>query len=127
MKEVRELFQSKFNDISTIESGPPIPDSIIEEGTTYFGYELQESFLNSDTDSNYAMQISIIGTLVRKDIATENTLEIIDEALESLKEKLKELHIRYSYKDISIDNGIRKMQVSGECRYSELIKKSRVQ
>ena len=73
------------------------------------------------------MQISIIGTLVRKDIATENTLEIIDEALESLKEKLKELHIRYSYKDISIDNGIRKMQVSGECRYSELIKKSRVQ
>ena len=123
---MRELIQSKFGLIQDVECGPPIPDSIVEEGTTQFGYELQENCLNSDTDSNYAMQVSIIGRIVRKDNPTENTLEIIDEALSSLKEKLKELKFKYSYKDISMDNGIRKIQLSGETKYSELIKNNRV-
>ena len=46
MKEMRELIQSKFGLIQDVECGPPIPDSIVEEGTTYFGYELQENCLN---------------------------------------------------------------------------------
>lgn len=123
MQDLRELIQSKFNEISVLESGPPIPDSVVEEGKTYFGYELSEDFLDSDMDSNYVMQVSIIGRVVRKNSTSENTLEIIDKALEELKKKLKELKIRYSYKDITMDNNIRKILVTANVKYNELLKK----
>lgn len=123
MQDLRELIQSKFNEIIDLESGPPIPDSVVEEGKTYFGYELFEDFLDSDMDSNYVMQVSIIGRIVRKNSTSENTLEIIDKALEELKKKLKELKIRYSYKDITMDNNIRKILVTGNVKYNELLKK----
>ncbi len=122
MKEIRELVQSKLEEISNIDSGVPIPDDIIESGKTYFGYELQEDYQNSDTDSNYTMQITLIGRLVRKDDHTENTLEIMDLAIAELKSKLKELHFRYSIRDVSLDNGIRKMLVSGVVVYNEINK-----
>ena len=90
MNDIRTYIQSKLSEIIDVESGPPIPDSIVEEGKTYFGYELQEDFNSSDTDNNYVMQVSIIGRIVRKEDSTENTLEIVDEALNNIKEKLKE-------------------------------------
>lgn len=123
MKEIRELIQSKLEEINNLESGVPIPDDIVEDGKTYFGYELQEDNVGSDLENNYTMQVSIIGRIVRKNDVTENTLEIIDEALKEIKKKLKELNFKYSYKDITLDNGIRKIQVSGSAKYNEINKK----
>lgn len=123
MKEIRDLIQSKFNEIKDLESGPAIPDDIVENETTYFGYELQEDYLNSDLDSNYTMQINITGRLIRKNNSAENTLEIIDKVLSKLKEKLKELNFKYSYQDITMDNGIRKILVIGKVNYNEINKK----
>lgn len=123
MKEIRELIQSKLDEIDNLESGVPIPDEIVEDGKTYFGYELQEDNAGSDLENNYTMQVSIIGRIVRKNNVTENTLEIIDEALKEIKKKLKELNFKYSYKDITLDNGIRKIQVSGSAKYNEINRK----
>lgn len=123
MKEIRELIQSKLDEIDNLESGVPIPDDIVEDSKTYFGYELQEDNAGSDLENNYTMQVSIIGRIVRKNDVTENTLEIIDEALKEIKKKLKELNFKYSYKDITLDNGIRKIQVSGSAKYNEINRK----
>ena len=122
MNDIRTYIQSKFDEIEGIDSGVPIPDSIVEEGKTYFGYELQEDFNSSDTDNNYVMQVSIIGRIVRKEDSTENTLQIVDEALKKIKEKLKEMNFKYSYKDITLDE-FRKIQVTGNVFYNELNKK----
>ena len=121
MNDLRTYIQSKLNEIESIESGRPFPDNVIEDGVTYFGYELQEDFINSDCDSNYSMRISLIGRLVRKENSNENTLQIIDEALAQLKSKLKEMKFRYSYKDVSIETGIIKIQVTAEATYNEII------
>lgn len=123
MNELRDIIQSKLNEIDNIDSGPPIPDDIVELGKTYFGYELQEDSIGSDMDRNYTMQMSLTGRLVRKNDPTENTLEKIDIALSKLKSKLKELNIKYSYRDISMDNGIRKILVTGNVTYNEIKKK----
>ena len=122
MNDIRTYIQSKFDEINGVDCGVPIPDLVVEDGKTYFGYELQEDFINSDCDSNYTMQISIIGRIVRKEDATENTLQIVDEALEKIKEKLKEMNFKYSYKDITLDE-FRKIQVTGNVFYNELNKK----
>ncbi len=123
MNEIRELIQSKLDMIEDVDSGVPIPDSIVEEGKTYFGYELQEAFVNLDCDSNYIMRIHLIGRIVRKENSEDNTLQKIDEALSKIKEKLKELHFNYGYRDVSLDNGIRKIEVTGEALYNEINKK----
>ena len=122
MNGIRTYIQSKLNEIVNVESGPPIPDSIVENGKTYFGYELQEDFRDSDTDSNYTMEIYLLGRIVRRENANEDTLSIIDSALNSIKTKLKEMNFKYSYKDITLDE-FRKIQVSGRVLYNELNKK----
>jgi hypothetical protein len=123
MKELRELIQSQLNGISNVDSGVPIPDDIVEIGKTYFGYELQEDNIGSDMENNYTMQVNITGRIVRKDNPNENTLEIIDNALAEIKKKLKGLNFKYSYKDITLDNGIRKILVTGNAKYNEINKK----
>lgn len=123
MKELRELIQSQLNGISNVDSGVPIPDDIVEIGKTYFGYELQEDNIGSDMENNYTMQVNITGRIVRKDNPDENTLEIIDNALAEIKKKLKGLNFKYSYKDITLDNGIRKILVTGNAKYNEINKK----
>ena len=104
MNDIRTYIQSKFNEIENVDCGVPIPDSIIEDGKTYFGYELQEDFESSDTDKNYIMRL------------------IVDEALNQIKAKLKEMNFKYSYKDITLDE-FRKIQVTGNVFYNELNKK----
>lgn len=123
MNDLRELIQSKLSEITDIKVGPPILDSVIEDDTTYFGYELNESFVNSDMDKNYTMRVGLIGRLVRKEKPTEDTLLIVDSALSQIKTKLKELNIKYSYNDVSLGDGFRKIQVSGDVKYNELNKK----
>lgn len=122
MDDIRTFIQSKLSEIADVDSGPPIPDSIVEEGKTYFGYEVQEDFRNSDCDNNYVMQVSIIGRIVRHENALENTLQIVDTALSEIKDKLKEMNFKYSYRDITLDE-FRKIQVTGNVFYYELNKK----
>lgn len=120
MKELREVIQSKLDEIDNLDCGAPIPDDLVEASKTYFGYELQEDNIGSDLDKNYTMQVTIIGRIVRKNNASENTLEKIDIALSNIKMKLKELNFKYSYKDITLENGIRKILVTANGKYNEL-------
>ena len=122
MDEIRELIQGKLAEITSVDCGVPIPDGMVEDGETYFGYELQEEYIDSDLGKNYTMEINLTGRLVRKENPEENTLQIMDNALSEIKEKLKELNFKYSYNDISFDNSIRKMLVKARVRYNEMNK-----
>ena len=119
MDETRTLIQAKLDEIESVDSGVPIPDGMVEEGQTYFGYELQEEYRDSDLNKRYIMQIFLTGRLVRKESDEENTLQIMDHALELIKEKLKELNFKYSYNDVSFQDGIRKILVKANVRYYE--------
>ncbi len=119
MDGIRKLIQSKLQEIADVDSGVPVPDGMIENGKTYFGYELQEDYRNADLSKRYVMQINLTGRLVRKEDPEENTLEVLDTALQSIKDKLKELNFKYSYNDISFQDGIRKILVKGYVRYYE--------
>lgn len=120
MDEIRELIQSKLNEIASIDAGVPIPDGMVEDGQTYFGYELMETYRDSDLHKCYTMQVDLTGRLVRKENETENTLQIMDSALEDIKAKLKELNMKYSYNDVSFQDGIRKILVKANVRYNEI-------
>ena len=120
MDEIRVIIQSKLNEIKSIDAGVPVPDGMVEDGKTYFGYELQETYRGSDLSKNYTMQIDLTGRLVRKESTEENTLQIMDTALSDIKEKLKELNFKYSYNDISFQDGIRKILVKANVRYNEI-------
>lgn len=123
MNGIREIIQSKLDEIENMECGVPIPDDIVEEGKTYFGYEIQEDYLNSDFDKNYTMQVNITGRIVRKNNSLEDTLKIVDEAISNLKIKLKDLNFKYNFKDITLENNIRKILVTGNTKYNEMNKK----
>lgn len=119
MDEIRKKIQEEFDQIADIDCGVPIPDGMVENGKNYFGYELQETYRGSDFDKRYTMQVDISGRLVRKDDPETNTLETLDNALEELKTALKNLNFKYSYNDISFQDGIRKILVRGNARYNE--------
>ena len=120
---MREFIQNKLNEINELESGPPIADDVVEDGKTYFGYDLQETYIDSDYDNNYTMQVNLTGRLVRKINPTENTLAIVDGILSKLKEKFKEINFKYNYQDVTLDNGIKKIVVTAEGIYNEMNKK----
>ena len=119
MDGIRTLIQERLSNLQSVDCGVPIPDGMVEDGQTYFGYELQETYRGSDFNKRYIMQVDLTGRLVRKENAEENTLRIMDEALEEIKEALKSLNFKYSYNDISFQDGIRKFLVKGNTRYSE--------
>lgn len=120
---MREFIQNKLNEITELESGPPIADDVVEDDKTYFGYDLQETYIDSDFDNNYTMQVNLTGRLVRKINPTENTLAIVDSVLSKLKEKFKEINFKYNYQDVTLDNGIKKIVVTAEGIYNEMNKK----
>ncbi len=117
---MREFIQNKLNEISNVESGNFIPDGLVEIGTTYFGYQLQEDYQSSDFDKNDVRRISIIGFIVRKNKSTENTLEIIDNAKNQIQNKLKELNFRVSSQDITLSDDIRKIKITGNVFLNEI-------
>lgn len=120
MNELRELFQEEFDRISTVESGVPTPDSMVEEGVTYFGYELEERYQNQDLNHSNVMQVILTGRIVRRKSSSENTLAIVDEALENIKAALKNLNIDYSYRDVSqFTDGFQKIAIEGSTYYYE--------
>ena len=120
MEQIREMIQEKLKEISDLEVGIAIPDGMVEEGTTYFGYELQEIYVGSDLGKNYTMEVSLTGRLVRRKSANENATAIVDAALENIKAKLKELNFKYTYNDINTDDNFRKILVKGTVRYNQL-------
>ena len=124
MDDIRKMIQTALSPQGEydpeIEVGVPVPDDMIEDGVTYFGYTLSESYVDSDFDRNYTMQISLIGYLVRKNNSGENTLEIIDTALSYIKQALKSLHFNYSYDDVTISDNVRKIQVTATVKYNEI-------
>ena len=117
---MRTLIQEKLDEISSIESSEPITDDIVEKNKTYFGYELTTTYVNSDLENNYTYRATITGHIIRKRIATENTLEILDLATKEIVDKLKELNFKCSFQDVSIDNGIKKIRLTGYVEYNEI-------
>jgi hypothetical protein len=117
---MREYIQSKLNELSNIEIGPFIPDGMIENKTTYFGYQLQEDYQSSDMDKKDHIRVSIQGFILRKVSTNEDTLQIIDEASKEIKNKLKELNFKVSLKDVTLNDDIRKIQVTGYVYYNEI-------
>ena len=120
MDELRTLIQSKLEEIQDIEVTSEIPDDILEKDITYFSYTLQTSYNGSDTGQNYTYNVNILGYVKRLQNDTENTLKIVDDATTEIKNKLKELNIHTSFYDVSVIDGIRKIQVRGECMYNEI-------
>ena len=120
MDELRTLIQSKLEEIQNIEVTPEIPDDILEKDNTYFSFTLQKLYNGSDTGENYTYMVTLLGYIKRLQNDTENTLKIVDEATTKIEEKLKELNIHTSFNDVSVIDGIRKIQVRGECMYNEI-------
>ena len=117
---MRVYIQTKLNELSNIEIGPFIPDGMIENKTTYFGYQLQEDYQNSDMNKNDHIRVSIQGFIVRKITNDEDTLQIIDTASKQIKDKLKELNFKVSLKDVTLADDLRKIQVTGYVYYNEI-------
>lgn len=120
MDELRTLIQTKLEEIEDLEVSAEVPDNMLEDGKTYFSYNLQKTYLNGDHDKNYAYQVNLTGFIKRLEKPEENTLKIIDNISDKIGSKLKELNIKCDFVDVSVLDGIRKTQVSGETIYNEI-------
>lgn len=120
MNDLRTLIQGKLSELQNVDCGIPCPDDMIEDEQTYFGYSLSEDYIDGDFGKNYSMQVTINGHLVRRNNDAENTVQIIDEALENVLGVLKALNIKYTYEDVNIDRNIRKVHITGYVRYNEI-------
>lgn len=117
---MREVIQSKLEEIENLEVTTEMADDILETEITYFSFTLFEDFQDSDLNNNFTYKESLIGYIKRLEEPTENTLEIVDKAREQIKQKLKELNIKSSFQDVSISNGIRKIKCTGDCMFNEI-------
>ncbi|MBR4486118.1 hypothetical protein IKS57_01945 [bacterium] len=116
---MREVIQAMLEEIQDIEVTTELPDEVLEESKTYFSFTLQNDYQNEDIDQNYTYRPYILGYVKRVENLEENTLEIVDRATEDIVNKLKELNIRASYRDVTLDK-IRKIQVTGYSLYNEI-------
>ena len=117
---MRATIQSKLEEISNIESGKIIADDVVVESTTYFGYDLSQNYINSDLQKNYTYRVNITGYVVRLLDTTENTQQIVDNAVENIKDKLKELNFKCSSRDINLNDRLVKVQITGYADYNEI-------
>lgn len=116
---MREEVQAKLEEIQNIEITSELPDEVLEENKTYFSYSLQNDYQGSDLNKNYTYRPFIIGYVKRIENLEENTLDIVDKATEDIVNKLKELNIRTSFRDVTLDK-VRKVQVTGWGLYNEI-------
>lgn len=117
---MRALIQNKLEELETIECGEIISDDIIEDDVTYFGYQVNKNFINSDFNQNHTYRVLINGYVTRRIKPEENTTEIVDSTSEEIINKLKELNFKCNSEDISIDNNIKKMKINGHTIYNEI-------
>lgn len=120
MNKLRDLIQEKLEEIQDLEVTSEIPDSMLEKDKTYFSYNLQKTYSDSDFDKNFTYRINLTGYVKRLENPEENTLEITDKIADEIEKKLKDLNIKSSYIDISVIDGIRKKQILGEVKYNEI-------
>jgi hypothetical protein len=119
MNELRKSIQLKMSEISDLISGDIIPDTLIETGTTYFGYQLSSNYIESNMALKSVNRVSLTGFITRHVDSSENTVEILDLICEEIKNKLNELNFKVSYEDIAIYNNLRKKQITAFVNYSE--------
>ena len=117
---MRETIQSKLEEIENLESGKIIPDDIIVENTTYFGYDLSRNYIDSDLEKNRTYRQNLTGYVTRLLDMTENTQEIVDNAVEDIIDKLKELNFKCSSRDIDLNDNIVKVQITGYSDFNEI-------
>ena len=117
---MRALIQNKLEELETIECGEIISDDIIEDDVTYFGYQVNKNFINSDFNQNHTYRVLINGYVTRRIKPEENTTEIVDSTSEEIINKLKELNFKCNSEDISIDNNTKKMKINGHTIYNEI-------
>lgn len=109
---MREVIQAKLNE-TNIDCGNFKADDVLVSGETYFGYQVNNNYVDTDMESTYEMRANIIGYVTRLENTRENTLKIVDDAVQEIINKLKELGFRTTYEDVSLENGIRKVQITG--------------
>jgi len=117
---MRTDIQSLLNELTNIETGAEVPDDILEGYTTYFSYSLNNQLIGSDTDNNGSYRVNLIGYVKRVVKTDENTLQIVDDAVEDIISKLKEFNIRCSYSDVTDLDSIIKIRISGIEIYNEI-------
>lgn len=117
---MRTVIQDKLNEIESIDCGEVVSDNIIENDVTYFGYQVNKIFVNSDFDHNYTYRVSLTGYVTRRVQSAENTTQIVDNASDKIIEKLKELNFKCDTEDVSIENNIKKIKISGNTTYNEI-------
>ena len=118
MDELRSLIQTRLEEIQDLEVSSEVPDDIIETNKTYFSYTLQKNYQGSDLNKNFTYEIFLEGFIKRKETTEENTLQIVDNFQDEIEEKLKELNIKTSFRDVSVLDNIRKIRVFGTVRYN---------
>ncbi len=69
------------------------------------------------------MRASLLGFVTRKENTNEDTLQIVDDAKEEIIQVLKKMNFKTSYKDVSLENGIRKIQITANAKYNDKFKK----
>lgn len=117
---MRTVIQSKLNEISDVDSGEIISDDIVENNTTYFGYQIQKNYIDSDMARNNTYKVIITGFVIRRINSNENTTQIVDMAADEVVNKLKELNFKCDSQDVSISNNIRKTRIDGYTIYNEI-------
>lgn len=117
---MRETIQSKLNELTSVESGKVIADDIVVENTTYFGYELSTTYMDTDFDKNHTCRVNITGYVVRLVNPTENTQSIVDTATEDIINKLKDLNFKCNSRDITLTDDLIKTEIRGYTEYNEI-------
>ena len=117
---MRETIQQKLEELKEIVVSAEIPDDMLEELKTYFSFTFTNPYLNSDFDNNYTYEVNVTGCVKRLIRSDENTLQIVDKATDDIISKLKELNIRCSSQDVSIENNVQKIKITGLGRFNEI-------
>jgi len=119
---LRQFIQNKLNELNDIEVGTELPDDMLVLDQVYFSYLLSNDLLDNDFELNGTYNVSIIGYLKVKTSKDVDSLNVIDIAQEELNNKLKEINFKSSFKDVSIIDDIRKIQVIARAKYNEINK-----
>lgn len=121
---IRKFIQNKLEELedeeNSIEVGTEVPDDMLVLNQVYFSYLLSNDLLDHDFEMNGTYNVSIIGYLKVKVSKEVDSLDVIDIAQEKLKEKLKEINFSTSFKDVSIIDDIRKVQIIAHAKYNEI-------
>lgn len=128
---LRQFIQNKLEELTieepaedeiSIEVGTELPDDMLVLDQVYFSYLLSNDLIDIDFDKNATYNVSIIGYLKVKMSKDLDSLNVIDIAQEELLNKLKEINFDTSFKDVSIIDDIRKVQVIARAKYNEINK-----